>query len=175
YLLGTLDMQDRILAEGVMDGFAPGEGAGFLLISKRPEYFQESTKQILIYPPGLAEEPGHRYSEDAYRGDGLAQTFSLALQNAALPPIKTLIASLNGENFGAKELGVACTRNSDGLAAEINVEHPADCFGDLGAAFFPVSIGLAAMGFVKEYIAAPVLSYASSEAQHRGASCVALA
>src|ERR1051325_1473723 len=33
YLLGTLDMEGRILAEGVMDGFVPREGAGFLLLA----------------------------------------------------------------------------------------------------------------------------------------------
>ena len=174
YLLGALDMQNRILADGVMDGFAPGEGAGFLLISSVPETFLESGKQILIYPPGLAEEPGHRFSEKPYQGDGLAQTFSLALQNAEIPPVKTIMASLNGENFGAKELGVAGTRNNDRLDPQYKIEHPADCFGDIGAAFFPVSIGLSAMGFVKDYMKGPVLSYASSEAQHRGATCIAM-
>jgi len=37
YLLGTLDMEGRILAEGVMDGFIPGEGAGFLLLGSDQE------------------------------------------------------------------------------------------------------------------------------------------
>ena len=174
YLLGTLDMEDRILAEGVMDGFAPGEGAGFLLISSKPETFQESGKQILIYPPGLADEPGHRFSQETYQGDGLAESFTMALQQAPLPPVKTVLASLNGENFGAKELGVAGTRNSDKLDPEYKIEHPADCFGDIGAAFFPVSIGLSAMGFVKDYMQGPVLSYASSEVQYRGATCIAM-
>ena len=174
YLLGTLDMEDRVLAEGVMDGFAPGEGAGFLLISSKPETFQESGKQIRIYPPGLADEPGHRFSQDTYQGDGLAQSFTMAFQQAPLPPVKTVLASLNGENFGAKELGVAGTRNSDKLDPEYKIEHPADCFGDVGAAFFPISVGLSAMGFVKDYMQGPVLSYASSEAQYRGAACIAM-
>jgi 3-oxoacyl-[acyl-carrier-protein] synthase-1 len=174
YLLGTLDMEDRVLAEGVMDGFAPGEGAGFLLITSKPESFQDSVKQIQIYPPGLADEPGHRFSQEAYQGDGLAQSFTLAFQQTELPPVKTVLASLNGENFGAKELGVASTRNSDKLASDYMIEHPADCFGDTGAACFPISIGLSAMGFVKDYMKAPILSYASSEAQYRGAACIAI-
>lgn len=172
YLLGTLDMEDRILSDGVMDGFAPGEGAGFILITRQPETFQDSDKQILIYPPGLAEEPGHRFSEEPYQGDGLAQSFSLALNNAPVPPVKTIFASLNGENFGAKELGVAATRNSDRLNSEYSIEHPADCFGDIGAAFTPVVIGMSAIGLIKEYTQGPVLAYASSEAQHRGSTCI---
>ncbi|MDH5216133.1 MAG: hypothetical protein OEX19_00415 [Gammaproteobacteria bacterium] len=174
YLLGTLDMEDRVLAEGVMDGFAPGEGAGFLLITSKPETFQESGKQIVIYPPGLADEPGHRFSQETYQGDGLAQSFTIALQHAPLPPIKTVLASLNGENFGAKELGVAGVRNSDKLDPEYKIEHPADCFGDVGAAFFPISIGLSALGFMKDYMQGPVLSCASSEAQYRGAACIVM-
>jgi len=174
YLLGTLDMEDRILADGIMDGFAPGEGAGFLLITSKPETFQDSGKQIQIYPPGLADEPGHRFSQEAYQGDGLAQSFTLALQQASLPPVKTVLASLNGENLGAKELGVASTRNSDKLAPDYVIEHPADCFGDTGAACFPISVGLSAMGFIKDYMKGPILSYVSSEAQYRGAACIAV-
>ena len=83
-----------------------------------------------------------------------------------------MLASLNGENFGAKELGVASLRNSDKLDPDYVIEHPADCFGDTGAACFPISIGLSAMGFVKDYMKGPVLSYASSEAQYRGAACI---
>lgn len=172
YLLSCLDQEDRILSDGVMDGFAPGEGAGFLLVSSEPETFQDSGQQILIYPPGLGNEPGHRFSDEPYQGDGLAQSFSVALSFAPIGPIKTVYASLNGENFGAKELGVAAVRNSDRIDANYGIEHPADSFGDIGAAFFPVAVGIGVIDLIKEYINGPILAYASSEAQYRGAACV---
>jgi len=174
YLLGSLDMEDRILAEGMMDAFAAGEGAGFFVISSQPEPFEDSGKNILIYPPGLAKEEGHRYSQEIYRGDGLADAVTIALDNANLPPIQTVHASLNGENFGAKELGVATTRNSDRLDPEYKIMHPSDCLGDIGAAYFPVSVALIAKVFLNDYIASPVLDYASSETEFRAATCVAM-
>lgn len=61
---------------------------------------------------------------------------------------------------------------SDRLSERYKIFHPAENFGDIGAAFFPVSVGIAAMGFLKEYIKGPVLSYASSEAKFRGAACL---
>jgi len=173
YLLGSLDMEDRILAEGVMDGFAPGEGAGFFIISSQSEPFEQTSQNITLYPPGLAKEEGHRYSQEPYRGDGLAEAFSLALDHASnIPPMQTVLTSLNGENFGAKELGVAATRNSERLIPEYIISHSADCFGDIGAAFFPVSVALTATGFLNDYIKGPVLDYASSETDFRAAVCI---
>jgi 3-oxoacyl-[acyl-carrier-protein] synthase-1 len=174
YLLGTLDMQDRIMAEGVMDGFIPGEGAGFVLLtSKYPPKGMGTEPVIAVSQPGIAAEPGHRYSDQPYRGDGLAEAFTIALQNSNAP-IKTIMASLNGESFGAKEYGVATLRNSAALDPDLRIEHPADCFGDIGAAFAPVLIGLAAIGLQRGYFDGPVLSYCSSEGEYRGATCISL-
>lgn len=171
YLLGTLDMQDRVMAEGVMDGFIPGEGAGFLLLASKYIEGLADKATIAISQPGIAAEPGHRYSDQPYRGDGLAVAFALALENNDTP-IRTIIGSQNGESFGAKEYGVATLRNSSALAPDLQIEHPADCFGDVGAAFGPILIGLAAIGLRKGYINGPVLSYCSSEGEYRGGTCI---
>lgn len=173
-LLCTLDTENRILAEGVMDAFTPGEGAGFLLLSSKPVTFQDSDKQILIYPPGLSTEPGHRYSNETYKGEGLSQAFKQALSNFDSSPVRTLYSSLNGENFAAKEFGVATTRSNKEIDSDYSILHPADCFGDTGAAYFPVSVGLIAMGLINNYISGPVLDYASSETEFRGATCISM-
>jgi 3-oxoacyl-[acyl-carrier-protein] synthase-1 len=172
YLLGTLDFQDRVAAERITDGFIPGEGAGFLLITSKNAMQNTGAEPVIsISQPGVASESGHRYSDQPYRGDGLAKAFTIAIEkNNAL--IKTIMVSLNGESFGAKEYGVATLRNSPDLDPDFQTEHPADCFGDIGAAFAPALIGLAAIGLQKGYINGPVLSYCSSEGEHRGAVCV---
>jgi len=175
-LLETLDQDDRILAEGVTDGFAPGEAAGFLLLSSaRVPPPAGNTQQIRLYPPGLANEPGHRFSDQPYRGDGMANAFRLAIANAPAAPIKAIYASLNGENFGAKEYGVALTRNSSAIDENLELEHPADCFGDIGAAFAPVLLGLSAYGLAKQQLQGTVLTCCASEHALRGAACVSLA
>jgi 3-oxoacyl-[acyl-carrier-protein] synthase I len=170
YLLSQLDADGRVLAAGVMDGFAPGEGAVFLSLSA------DSAAGALaeLHAPALAEEPGHRHSDEPYLGSGLSEAVTGALA-ACAEPVQTVFASFNGESFFGKEWGVASTRNSAGLGDEIRIEHPADCVGDQGAAFGPLMIGLAALGMQNGYLPAPSLVWCSSEGASRGAVCVSAA
>lgn len=173
YLLSTLDMEDRVLANGVMDGFCPGEGAGFLLLCLEQVKQKQNIEALAkIHPPGLADEEGHRYSDQPYKGDGLAETMNTAIANASPPPIRAVLASLNGENFGAKEWGVAMMRNQSAFDESFKLEHPAEYFGDTGAAVGPILIGLAVIGMNKGHISDPALVWCSSEFEQRGAVCV---
>ena len=164
YLLATLDGDERILAEGVMDGFVPGEAAVFMLLKLADE--QSAVK---IYPPGIADEPGHRYSSEPYKGDGLANAIRESLQKAQDIPVNTVMAGFNGENFNAKEWGVAAIRNAAQIDSEFNMLHPADCYGDIGAATGLMLIALACMGLLDGYYQGPILAWASSEIQQRAA------
>ena len=89
-----------------------------------------------------------------------------------LLPLRTVFASLNGENFGAKEWGVALMRNQSAFDEAFQLEHPAEYFGDTGAAVGPIMMGLAAMGLSKTYLTGPALVWCSSEFEQRGAVCV---
>lgn len=164
HLLSSLDADDRILAEGVMDAFAPGEAAAFLLLK-----LADSESTVNIYPPGIADEPGHRYSQEPYKGEGLANAVTEAISNAPAKTIKTVFASFNGENFNAKEWGVAAIRNQQNLDSDFNIVHPADCYGDLGAATGPVLMALASIGMRKGHYKKPSLVWASSEIEQRAA------
>jgi 3-oxoacyl-[acyl-carrier-protein] synthase-1 len=170
-LLGLLDRDGRVHAEDVVDGFVPGEGAGFLLLSSR-RVLPTSTAVGFISTPGIAQESGHRYSEQPYLGDGLSNAVRAAVQGASGLPIRTVFASFNGESFGAKEWGVAFIRNREAFHPEVRVEHPADCFGDLGAAVGPVLVGLAAIGLKKGYLPGPCLIWCASEGSPRAAVLV---
>lgn len=169
YLLGTLDLEDRVLAEGVMDGFCPGEGACFLLLSPRVSGVTALAK---ITGAEIGAEPGHRYSDQPYKGDGLAQTFqgAFAAARTAAGTIKTVYAGFNGENFWAKEWGVAYMRSNDKFAAPFDVEHPADCFGDAGAALGPLMVGIAANNLSKGHVESDCLVWCSSDRAERGAA-----
>lgn len=173
YLLGTLDMDNRILADGVMDGFAPGEGAAFLLVASPQAVEKYSLKPLAnICQPALANEPGHRYSETTYKGDGLSQAMTAALTGLKGEKVNTVFSTMNGENLHAKEWGVANIRNQASLAEKLNFEHPADCYGDPGAAAGPIMIGLAALGLNEGHVQGPCLVYCSSEHEKRGAVCL---
>lgn len=176
YVLGILDRDDRVLAEGVMDGFAPGEGAAFLLLASDSAREKAGGDPVArLQPPGLAEEPGHRGSDQPYRGDGLAEAVAQALAAQADGPVRTVLGSLNGENFGAKEWGVAALRSQGALDPDFRFEHPADCFGDTGAAAGLLLIGLAALALRAGTLPGPCLAWASSEGAPRAAACVSLA
>jgi 3-oxoacyl-[acyl-carrier-protein] synthase-1 len=175
YLLAALDAEDRILANGVMDGFAPGEGAAFLLLcSDRARDSMQIQPRVKVLEPGIAMEKGHRYSESPYTGDGLAQAVTSALQALNNEPVASIISSMNGENFGAKEWGVAYLRNSAAFEAGSSMEHPAECFGDTGAAVAPILAGLVAVGLERAYRRGPVLICCSSEGPQRGAVCISV-
>ena len=176
YLLGTLDKDDRVLADGVMDGFAPGEGAGFILLCSGQARESHSPKPtVQVTPPGIAAESGHRYSDEPYKGDGLAQAVTAAAE-AGLNgnQARTVLCSMNGESLGSKEWGVATLRNTASLDETLRTEHPAECFGDTGAAIGPILIGLAALGMEQGYLPGPCLVWCASETEHRAAVCVTL-
>jgi len=168
--LVKLVVEKRLLAGQNRDGFIPGEGAGFMLLAKHPlPLYKDSNKTVCLYEPGLGSEVGHRTSEQPYRGEGLAGVLAAALDNAQMGKIQTLYSSMNGEHFFAKELGVAVIRNSESLDKKMKTEHPADCFGDLGAAFGPVIVGITAINVVNNKIAAPCAVCCSSDRDQRSA------
>jgi len=174
-LLGTLDRDRRIQSSHTMDGFIPGEGAAILLLG-RPgaSAIPELGKMATLVGVGLGQEPGHRYSEAPYKGDGLAAAFSSLLSDSKVlrRPVPTVFAGLNGENFGGKEWGVAYLRSNKELLPDATVEHPVDCFGDLGAALGPVMSGLAALGIQDGTYEAPALVWCSSDGPERAAALV---
>jgi len=175
-LLGAMERDDRILSVSNSDGFVAGEGAGFLLLATEQGLSQLANKPLAYLGyPGVAMESGHRYSDEPYKGDGLAEAFGAGLSVLANKKIKSVFSSLNGEQFGAKEYAVATVRNSQQLDPELDTHHPIENFGDVGAALSPIMIGMAGIGLNKGYYRGPGLVYCSSEKEHRAACCISRA
>lgn len=170
--LGNLDAEDRILAEDMADAFAPGEGASFLLLRNPAIHNDETQNEAVLFEPGIATEKGHRYSEQPYLGQGLADAFKVAIANGSGEKISTIFSTMNGENFFAKEFGVASIRNHSALHEKCKHEHPIDCFGDMGAATAAVLIALAQHRLLKSKTPTQNLVYCSSDMAGRGALCV---
>ena len=168
--LFPLDEKGRLLTIGSADSFAPGEAACFLLLTRHPELAQVRDGHVIaLHPPGIAEEQGHLFSNEPYRGDGLDQAFKIALRNQPEESINSIYSSMNGENHWAKEYGVAYLRNKKMFAEPLRLEHPADCYGDLGAATATTLITLAAEHLHKSKDAYKHLVYSSSDTGMRGA------
>ncbi len=173
-LLAALAGEGRLRAEGVPEGYVPGEGAAFLLLTS-PGGGRRSGRAAIARVTGVAQalEPGHRYSAEPHRCDGLAAAFARLFDAGAAPgPIETVYAGLNGERLFAREWGVAQIRHRDRFAEHVAVEHPADCLGDAGAALWPILAALAAIGVKEGYRRSPCLVWCSSDQAERGAAIV---
>jgi 3-oxoacyl-[acyl-carrier-protein] synthase-1 len=171
YLLGTLDMQERILGPHVMDGFIPGEGSSFLVITTMDRARSDRLSPLaLLTMVAKDHEEGHLYSDQPYKGDGLANALAKLFQSSGInEPVKEVFTSMNGENHWAKEWGVAHMRNQAAFDPQHGFHHPADCIGDTGAASGIVLTTLAAIGITKRYFGSPSLITCSSDYGERAA------
>ena len=170
--LEHLDSVGRLLSPGRKDGFAPGEGAAFLLLGSSKA---ASEPAVRVEAVGQSAEAGHLGSDEPYRGDGLANAFGVLLDEAPTsPPIQTVLAGLNGEYLGAREWGVAAFRHRERFAEEIQLEHPADCIGDTGAALGLQMVALAALGLETGAFTGPCLAWASSDQAPRAAALLTI-
>jgi 3-oxoacyl-[acyl-carrier-protein] synthase-1 len=174
FLLGVFNAQKRIKSTNQLDGFVPGEGAAFLLLTHRNTANQMGLAP-LAHVSSVAQgfEPGHLYSQEPYRGDGLAGAVSAFFAENQLPePVFEVYSSMNGENHWAKEWGVAYLRNRDSFHSDFRIHHPADCFGEVGAASGPILMGLAIAGMWRGYRRSPCLVYCSADLGERAVMAV---
>ena len=160
--LAQLDAERRLLGPDVKDGFVPGEAAAFLLLEQSGA--RAARGAATIRAVGTAEDLGHRYSETPALGEGLAHALDAAVaQLGGAAPVKTCFAGLNGESFGAKAWGVAHIRHHDRFDPALYFEHPADCFGDVGAAMGPLLLALADETLREGHRPGPMLAWAASD------------
>lgn len=164
---------NRVLSPGAADAFAPGEGACALLLTRHIELADKKNGCVIaLHPPCMSEEEGHLFSDAPYRGEGLDIAFKGALEGQSSKSVQAIYSSMNGENYWAKEYGVAFLRNKEKLAEKIKIEHPADCYGDLGAATGTALIITAANDLQKNSRMGCSLVYTSSDQKTRGALLV---
>ena len=177
-LLASLDAEGRIAGSRVMDGFIPGEGAAFYVLSG-PDAKAAKTAGPRIVVNGVASsmDPGHRYGTEPAKGEGLAialQQLRQRLDPALSAPIGATFAGFNGENFEAKMWGVARLRHTDFFSPGMAIEHPADKFGDAGAAMGAILMALAAHSLTTGTRTGPVLVWAASDREPRACAVVSL-
>jgi 3-oxoacyl-[acyl-carrier-protein] synthase I len=172
-LLGTLDREQRILGQRVMDGFIPGEGAAFFVLSAGVA----SGPRVIVNGAASTMDEGHRYGTAPAKGEGLALALTHLRERVGelSGPIGTTFAGFNGENFDAKLWGVAFTRHSDFFSPAMTIEHPADKYGDAGAATGAILLALAAKSLAGGIRQGPALVWAASDREARACAVVSMA
>jgi len=169
-LLAELEAEGRVLVPDGMDGFIPGEGAAFLLLARSAAGDQALAS---VLGAGTGEERGHLYSGTACTGEGLCAALDGLAGSEPVPASPTVLAGLNGENVGSREWGIAAIRRRALFGEPLRMEHPADCLGDIGAALGAMLLVIAAIATRKRYLATPIVVWASSDREARGAALVA--
>jgi 3-oxoacyl-[acyl-carrier-protein] synthase I len=165
-LLAELDEEGRILGPRVMDGFIPGEGAAFFVLRSPSATLSDRTASLDAV--SSIKDEGFRYGSSPAKGEGLANAIEL-LRGQAEPssPVATTFAGFNGESFDAKLWGVAQMRHSDFFAPTLFMEHPADKFGDTGAATGALLTVMAATALARNHRPGPALVWAASDSEMR--------
>jgi 3-oxoacyl-[acyl-carrier-protein] synthase-1 len=90
-------------------------------------------------------------------------------------PVGTTFAGFNGENFDAKLWGVARLRHHDFFAPDMLMEHPADKYGDAGAATGAILTVMAATALARGQRPGPALVWAASDTELRGCALLTTA
>ena len=139
--LRGLEENDRILTTRNSDGFIPGEAAAALLLQKARK---TDTPQLMCLGLGWAEEQATRDSALPLRADGLVRAMKSALHDSGLDlgAMDLRVTDLSGEQYGFKEAALALTRILRKRKVALDIWHPADCIGEVGAAIGPAILAL---------------------------------
>jgi 3-oxoacyl-[acyl-carrier-protein] synthase I len=135
-VLDWLARANRLKGEEAPSGFVPGEGAGFALLATDSAARRLGiTRRARLVGIGRAQEPSPWYMDRPTRGKGLSSAMTAALRSLPRDQLAAMVYSdANGEPWRADEWMFAYMRTGGRHADPLRVVHPADCWGDVGAA-----------------------------------------
>ena len=168
WLLG----ERRLAAEGVRDGFVPGEAAGAVLLAS-PSLACRLGVKTLAHIRGAASthEPVTIASGNEILGRGLTAAIDGAIAALKLPDqaVNDVYADLNGERYRTDEWGMVALRRSDAFRTG-KLELAAHSWGDVGAAAGALGCVLAVRAWARDYAHGPrALVWGSSDGGLRSA------
>jgi 3-oxoacyl-[acyl-carrier-protein] synthase-1 len=142
--------KERLLTSTNSDGFVPGEAAAAFVI--QPVQCQQDN-QLICCGLGFGVEKAHIDSEQPLRADGLTQAIQEALRDAGYDEsiLDFKIFDASGEQYRFKEASLAFGRIDRSTRTELDIWHPADCIGEVGAVVGPVMIAVLKSACEKGY------------------------
>jgi 3-oxoacyl-[acyl-carrier-protein] synthase-1 len=170
--LEWLDERRRLHSVGNRDGFVPAEGAGFCLLAS-PRAANELQLPILanVRAVSVTREPYPFVSDGVCTGLGLTEAFHRVLDTLTnAERADWTMCDMNGESFRATEWMYAYVRSGKRHRDPLEIWHPADSYGDIGAASGAVMVTLAIAAWSRRYARGPrCLIWTSSDEGVRGA------
>jgi 3-oxoacyl-[acyl-carrier-protein] synthase-1 len=171
--LEWLDQNKQLMSGVNRSGFPPGEAAGFCLVASSSFVRRTSLHPLArVVSASTTVEKNRIKTDTICVGEGLTAAIRGAC--AALEPAKGRVeqtwCDMNGERYRSTEYTYTLLR-AQSLFVKSHVSHPADCWGDVGAASGPLFIGLAIESWSRSYAKGPrALLWTSSECGYRAAA-----
>ncbi len=166
-VLTRLVKEDRL--HGICDdGLVPGEGGAAVLVSGA----SRAWAPLACLGVGFGVEPSGHDPQAPLRGDGYKSAFSAAFHQAGCgwSSIDYRLTDLAGERVRFKEAALALARSMRVLKPRLDLWHPAECTGDLGAATLPSLLCVASAAARKRYAPGPgVMIHLAGEEGQRAA------
>jgi 3-oxoacyl-[acyl-carrier-protein] synthase-1 len=170
--LSPLDARNRLKTADCPHGLVPGEAAAFLVLEREPDARRRPAPAwARLGDVGLGHEANPLGSEQPCLGQGLSEAIRQATRaHGEQPrPLLGILCDLNGEPYRANEWGLARSRALR-WAREVKVWHPADCWGDVGAATGAVLLAFGAAALRQGFAPSPeLLVWAGAEGGQRAA------
>jgi 3-oxoacyl-[acyl-carrier-protein] synthase-1 len=165
-VLNWLESENRLKSSshGRHLGLLASEAVCFLILEERGHAIN-AKRPILarISALGLKEEPEPRAINKSGRCTGLSEACHTALQPLKARELKAVFGDVNGEDARAKEWSIARMRCFKKGQEQPPLWKPAEYYGDIGATSGAVMTGIAAQGFVRNWLNSPVLIFCSDD------------
>lgn len=123
---------DRLLTSQNSNGFIPGEAASAIVVEK----YKATRANLNCYGIGFGVEQATVDSIDnPLRADGLVAGIGAALNEArySMDDLAFRITDISGEQYQFKEAALALLRILRKRKEKLDIWHPADCIGEVGA------------------------------------------
>lgn len=173
--LATLADDGRLRLPDSPAGVIPGEAAGFVVLEREEDARRRGARTLArVGPIVLDVENPAPGPGDPIRAEALSRAVRGAVDAVGgAARIGRTVSDLNGERWRFQEWALVETRCLAALPDEWQLWHPADCIGDVGAAYAPVAIGIAVRAFARGYAGdGAILICASSPGGERAAACI---
>lgn len=164
-----LERTSRLRSRKQPHGLAPGEAAAFCFVARQSTLSEFGSALIEFGPVGRYQESNPWYLDRATTGDGLTHALRHAIAGHS---IDACYADLNGENWRSAEWDYAYLRNGGRFAHPLDIRHPAEAWGDVGAASGALLTLMAAWDLQEDMLGHhTALVCASSDTQPSRAAC----
>jgi len=174
-VLVRLEAAGILKSESVPQGVIPGEAAAFLFLESGESARKREARVVARLLSAGTEVESTAGTSDPNQGAGLTRALREACRDAGglnNPPL--VVCDLNGDRYRALEWSMASLRTVGRLHGNMEIQHPADCIGDCGAASGALNAVWAIVAFTKGYAGADrVLVWGGSDGKMRGAAVFA--